>query len=102
MMWREIDHEEPGQFQVGDLKLCDLCGALNLTTNDECFVCSWHGKFDRRPEVVRIAMDLFERRHGRLEAQHFTNPFIYRHSFLRALRAHIRSAFMGARAWLFP
>lgn len=28
------------------LKLCPVCDSLNALSNDECFVCSWHGQFD--------------------------------------------------------
>ncbi len=36
----------------GEVKLCGLCGALNASTNSECFVCRWHGQFDFDPQVL--------------------------------------------------
>lgn len=35
-----------------NLKRCPLCEALNSSRNNECFVCSWHGVFDHRPESI--------------------------------------------------
>jgi hypothetical protein len=31
---------------------CPLCGAINSTDNDECFVCTWHGAFEHDTELV--------------------------------------------------
>ena len=73
---------QPGQgrtetFRETDLKICELCGWLNLTSNAECFVCGWHGRFEQDPEVVRAAVELTVRRYGRLELQHLTDPRHY-------------------------
>lgn len=35
-----------------NLKRCPLCGAVNAALNDECFVCRWHGEFEREPESI--------------------------------------------------
>jgi hypothetical protein len=80
MTWRQTGHQEAGPFQAQDLKICDLCGSLNLAVNKECFVCGWRGKFDRRPEVVQIAMELMIQRQGKLELQNLTSPLVYHHS----------------------
>jgi hypothetical protein len=45
-----------------NLKICDLCGALNIASDSECVVCRWHGHFERRPEVVRIALEFHMQR----------------------------------------
>ena len=43
------------------LKRCPLCGAINGLLNGECFICRWHGEFDRNPEHIRKGMeDLIE------------------------------------------
>jgi|SwirhisoilCB1_FD_contig_41_8383328_length_1442_multi_2_in_0_out_0_1 hypothetical protein len=61
-----------------DLKICELCGWLNLASNVECFVCSWRGHFDRDPEALHAAVELALQRYGRLELQHITDPRTYR------------------------
>lgn len=44
------------------LKRCPLCGAVNALTNDECFICRWHGEFDTRPaEIEQGVHQLFDR-----------------------------------------
>jgi hypothetical protein len=67
MAWRDSDSREAPAYAPSDLKICDLCGALNLASNRECFVCRWHGNFDRRSEIVSNAMELLERKHGRID-----------------------------------
>jgi|SRR5579862_1464552 len=52
-----------GKFEVRrrlaaqNLKSCPLCGAINATSNPECFVCRWSGRFEKDPEVVQIGLD---------------------------------------------
>ena len=62
-----------GTTQENELKICDLCGSLNLESNTDCFVCGWHSHFERNHEVVRAAVEMAVRRHGRLELQHLTD-----------------------------
>ena len=74
---------QPGQGRLieltpSELKLCELCGWLNLETNTECFVCGWHGTFEHNPEAIRAAVELTVRQHGRLELQHLTDLRTYR------------------------
>src|SRR5437868_3229483 len=74
---------QPGQgrataFTETELKICELCGWLNLESNEECFVCGWHGRFEQDPELVRAAVELAVRRYGRLELQHLTDLRTYR------------------------
>src|SRR5947209_853472 len=99
MIWRDSGPKEAGPFQATDLKICDLCGALNLTGNDECFVCRWRGHFERRPEVVKLAMELVERRHGRLELCLLTDPHVYHEPVAAGLRAHLAGLFHRIRRW---
>lgn len=54
-------HSQPGSGQphrlvADNLKRCPLCGALNSELNTECFVCSWHGTFERDPDVVQAGL----------------------------------------------
>lgn len=66
MTWRKGALRSAAPLTDKDLKVCELCGALNLEENAECFVCSWRGSFDRRPFVLQNARELLERSHGRL------------------------------------
>lgn len=73
---------QPGQgrattFRECDLKICELCGWLNLDSNDECFVCGWHGRFERDSRAVHAALELALREHGRIEIQHLTDVCTY-------------------------
>lgn len=65
-------------FRESDLKICQLCGQLNLSTNDACFVCGWHGRFEQDSELIRAAMAIELRRYGRLELERLTDPSTYR------------------------
>ena len=80
-MSREAGQQGQGgalEFRETDLKICELCGWLNLASNAECFVCGWHGRFEQDPEVIHAAVELAVRRYGRLELQHLTDPRTYR------------------------
>jgi hypothetical protein len=39
-------------WMAENLKRCPLCGAVNAATNGECFVCRWHGEFEREPAII--------------------------------------------------
>ena len=67
MSWQQHGSEQAQSLTASDLKICDLCGALNLALNRECFVCRWHGNFERRAEIVTMAMELAWRKNGALE-----------------------------------
>lgn len=45
------------RLTIERLKRCPLCGALNAGDNEECFVCTWQGAFDRDEESVEEALD---------------------------------------------
>lgn len=38
------------------LKRCPLCEAINATSNESCFVCGWHGKFDQDPHRLEESL----------------------------------------------
>ena len=46
------------RLAVEDFMVCTLCGALNVNTNEECFVCRWSGDFSFNP--VQIETRLYE------------------------------------------
>jgi hypothetical protein len=73
MIWHDTLKPGSGTVQASQLKICDLCGALNLAANVECHVCRWRGKFDNRREVVQLAMDLMERQQGRIDPNSLAN-----------------------------
>lgn len=90
-------------FRECDLKICELCGWLNLESNEECVICGWHGRFERDPHVVHAAVELAVRQHGRLELQHLTDIDSYHKPssgglikrwvrWMRSLMARIRRA----------
>lgn len=47
---------QPHRLAADNLKRCPLCGALNSELNSECFVCCWHGTFERDPDVVQAGL----------------------------------------------
>lgn len=99
------DAEQQGQgrvtvFRESDLKICELCGHLNLESNSECFICGWHGRFEHAPDVVRAAVELAVRRYGRLELQHLTDPRTYREPVPPRTRSRFREWLHRAWNWL--
>jgi len=38
------------------LKRCPLCDAINAMSNEECFVCTWHGEFNHDPDNVEAGL----------------------------------------------
>jgi hypothetical protein len=101
-MAREAGQQGQGRaavFRETELKICELCGWLNLASNTECFVCGWHGRFERDPEVVHAAMELALRRYGRLELQHLTDPRTYRAPEPASLRARLLAWLQRVRFW---
>ena len=99
-MAREAGPQGQGRvaaFRATDLKICELCGWLNLASNEECFVCGWRGRFERDPDAIHAAAELAIRRNGRLELQHLTDPRVYRQPAPPTWRARIYAAF--ARYW---
>ncbi len=92
-------HGRAVSFRESDLKICELCGWLNLGSNDECFVCGWHGSFERDPEVVHAAVELAVRRYGRLEIQHLTDPRTYRQPAPPKASSRLRQWLTRAWQW---
>ena len=62
MAWQDTGEQSPPIDDAINLKICDLCGALNVISDSECIVCRWHGHFERRPEVVKIALEMHRKR----------------------------------------
>jgi hypothetical protein len=66
-----------GTYQENELKICDLCGSLNLSTNRECFICGWSGRFELNQEVVHTAVEIAIQLYGRLELENLTDIQTY-------------------------
>jgi hypothetical protein len=100
MIWRETGQDPYDVFQDADLKICDLCGALNLGKKRECLVCGWRGHFETRKEMVRTALDLLRRQHGDLALDQLTES-LAEQKRPRGIAAWIKRQFSNARYWLF-
>lgn len=100
MNWRQHAKGGASHLDVGDVKICDLCGGLNLASNKECFLCGWSGHFERKPEVLRHAVELLERRHGRLTPEMLSNPAPAKEAG-RLGRWTVRGLLTRLRAWFF-
>ena len=98
---REVDHRLGDAIHESDLKICDLCGALNLAENGECFVCGWHGHFDTSPRVIRIAMELVRRKYGALDADSLSDHHIHAVATSPSLRWRLVRLFLRFKGWLF-
>lgn len=99
--WRAAGPRETGQVGEGALKICDLCGALNLSANTECFSCGWHGRFERRAEIVRLAVELYQRRHGRLQLDELTDRRVFSPAATRRVGKGVTRLFSSARRFFF-
>ena len=84
-----------------DLKICELCGALNLASNRNCFACGWHGKFEKRPEIVRMALDLTLRQHGGLSMGDITEDLDEAAGMQCGPVGALKRCFRRIRGWLF-
>ncbi len=66
----------PGQIRPtisrNQVKLCDLCGTLNLDTNKECWTCRWHGGFSRDEQTIAFAWQRIETQYEEVRAEHVT------------------------------
>jgi hypothetical protein len=102
-MAREAGQQGHGRtetFHEHEIKICELCGWLNLASNTECFVCGWHGRFEQDPEVVRAAIELTVRRYGRLELQHLTDARTYRQVLPPTVKSRFRAWCSRVWQWL--
>jgi len=75
MEWHERGSNEL-EFTERDFKVCELCGALNPATNNECFVCSWSGRFHTDSDLIRDAMRALESEFGALDESLFAKEVV--------------------------
>jgi hypothetical protein len=55
MEWRAKTRASEGRISPADVKVCELCGALNHDKNMECFTCGWRGQFGRDKHTISLA-----------------------------------------------
>ena len=57
--FESFDIRGDGQLRLvaETLKVCPLCGAVNALTNEECFICSWAGRFDHNPDHIEAGLE---------------------------------------------
>lgn len=53
-----------------DVKICELCGTLNLRGSAECFTCGWSGAFERESALIDAAWRSMEAEYGPLQREH--------------------------------
>jgi hypothetical protein len=99
MIWRETGPYDV--FQEADLKICDLCGALNLVQKRECLVCGWRGHFETRKEMIRTAIDLLRRQHGDVILDQLTESLHNEQRASGGILGWLKRQFSRARYWLF-
>ncbi len=90
----------PDAISPTDLKICDLCGRLNLSTNQECFICGWRGHFTQDSDTVRACLDVAVRQNGRLELHHLTDPETYIPPTPQVFPGHFHSWLTRIWNWL--
>ena len=81
----------PIKVSQTDVKLCELCGTLNLEHNKECWTCRWHGGFSRETQTVSLAWQRLETQFEEVRIEHVT-----------ARRGSIVGDFGAARPASFP
>ncbi len=72
------------------LKICDLCGALNLMESTECHVCGWRGHFSTEPAKVRSVIEVTRKLqlHETAQARSLLSSF---HTKVEEIRWSLRS-----------
>ena len=73
---RTVDNEVARAVSPADVKLCELCGALNFHANAECFVCGWRGTFARTGDAVRLAWERLRGEYKCVTLSHVTGKSV--------------------------
>jgi len=66
----------PTSISRKTVKLCELCGALNLETNKECWTCRWSGSFSRNPQTISLAWQRLTAQYEEVRIEHVTGRLI--------------------------
>ena len=67
-----VERRQPTKISPKDVKLCELCGTLNLESNKECWTCRWHGGFSRDEKTVALAWQRLETLYEEVRIEHVT------------------------------
>ena len=54
------------------VKLCELCGTLNLEDNKECWTCRWRGCFSYDQKTIALAWQRLETQYEEVRLEHLT------------------------------
>ena len=55
-----VERRQTTKINRKDVKLCELCGTLNLISNKECWTCRWHGGFSGNEQIIALAWQRLE------------------------------------------
>lgn len=102
MPWGDSGKHFPQVDESLNLKICDLCGSLNVSADTECVVCRWHGHFECRPEVVRIALEVEAARREASESRNSVQDLTGPEDRLESLGSRIRFFFSKLLRLRFP
>ena len=83
------------------VKLCGLCGTLNLETNKDCWTCGWHGSFSRDAQTIALAWQRLETQYEEVRAEHLTTRRTAAPGDFGAMRdvSLMQKLSLGAAAW---
>jgi hypothetical protein len=67
-----MERRIPAKISRKSVKLCELCGTLNLDANKECWTCRWHGGFKRDETTIALAWQRLENLYEDVRVEHLT------------------------------
>ncbi|MGI4792089.1 MAG: hypothetical protein ACRYFS_24975 [Janthinobacterium lividum] len=67
-----VERRHSTKVSQKNVKLCELCGTLNLESNKECWTCRWYGSFSRDEQVISLAWQRLETLFEEVRAEHVT------------------------------
>jgi hypothetical protein len=102
MARHDTGKEYPQVDEVLNLKICDLCGALNIVADVECVICRWRGHFERRPEVVRFALELQMQRRMASDLRFSPGDMVAPEDRMDGFGARFSAVWRGFLRWLCP
>ena len=62
----------PPTLSRENVKICGLCGTLNLEQNKECWTCRWHGDFSYNDQTIALAWQRLETQYEEVRVEHVT------------------------------
>jgi hypothetical protein len=67
-----MERRLPAKISRKSVKLCELCGTLNLNANKECWTCRWHGGFGQDETTIALAWQRLENMYEDVRVEHVT------------------------------